>query len=269
LYTTTGDPADDGDASAAILLGAGGQDLLVLDVSHNYFTGIWVTGWLEYYYKLVKLNVAHNMIENFPPDVFHLSVASFDMSHNNLQDSLPDEGTQPSRSFTLLDVRGNPNFHGVDNQLPAWATISSQYSKTLDEPFLCPNLASSNAPAMSFLLDPSYYQHSICKCDRGTFGSAPVCNLIPESQILSALDFNVVPAFNRSFTDIWYGEQRMTEGLSTSWVIDESVPASSNSNNNNVPHVPVLMINITFYINLDTFKLFTDIIDIYEGNKHK
>jgi hypothetical protein len=59
----------------------------------------------------------------------------------------------------------------------------------------------------------------------------------------------------------------MTEGLSTSWVIDESVPVDSNSNN--VPHVPVLMINITFYINLDTFKLFTDIIDIYEGNKHK
>jgi Leucine-rich repeat (LRR) protein len=261
LTTNTGDPADDGDAAAAIMYGAGGQDLVTLDVSHNFFTGTWVPGWLSYNYKLIKMNLGYNEIESFPQEIFDMSMTSVDMSHNNLKDSLPDQGTQPSRSFTLLDVRGNSNFHGINNQLPAWATISEQYSKTLNEPFLCPNLASSKAPAMTFLLDPSYYGHSTCKCDRGTFGSAPDCYSIPETQTLSALEYEVVPAYNISFTDIWYGEQRMTEGLSTSWVIDKSMPASSNS-----VTAPVLMINITFYINLDTFKFFTDIIDIYEGN---
>jgi hypothetical protein len=32
---------------------------------------------------------------------------------------------------------------------------------------------------------------------------------------------------------------------------------------------PVLMINITFYVNLDLFNSFTDILDIYEGKNEK
>jgi hypothetical protein len=85
----------------------------------------------------------------------------------------------------------------------------------------------------------------------------------------------------------------MTSGLSTSWTIDKRFGAVTSSTNEDshfstqssdgefasttsfspsiqsiagsTATVPVRMINITFYINLDSFILFTDILDIYEG----
>jgi hypothetical protein len=243
------------------------------------------------------------------------SLQSFDISFNNLQGAFPDldEGYEPSRLLSNVDVRGNPNFYGPDYQLPTWGIArTDQYAKTLDQPFLCPSLGSRNLRTMSLLVDPSYYAYSTCVCDRGTFGGPPSCFIIPESQDINHVQYPVFSYLNDTFTDSWYDEQRMTAGLSTSWVTDKRVkvetlsatsdisvsseahtsvhaPSSTifevqsssssstsyfsslfsslSSTSGSTSSSPVLMINVTFYVNLDLFDSFTDILEIYEGNK--
>jgi hypothetical protein len=141
---------------------------------------------------------------------------------------------------------------------------------------------------MSLLVDPSYFEYSLCVCDRGTFGASPNCVTVPEAQKIDNVQGPVLSLYNDTFTDSWYGNQRMTSGLSTSWVIDKRINDEINSNTfvtqstsnagtistfspilssttSSTSSSPVLMINITFYLNLDHFNLFSDVIHIYEG----
>jgi hypothetical protein len=290
-----------------------------LNVEHNYIAGSWINSWPLN--NLISLNAKSNFIQQFPPQLM-INIAPviqvLDLSDNDLHGYLPgsDESFAPTRTFSSLDLRGNPNFKSADGSLPDWTVVNDEYSKTLNEPFLCPTLGSMELPTMSLKLDPSYYSYSTCVCDRGTFGSPPDCYIIPESQDIENVQYPVFSHLNDTFTDSWYGDQRMTSGLSTSWVIDKrvkietsavdkSVPAlstvssastlssstpspastifevqSSSSSSSNIfsslfssfssvsgssLSSPVLMINITFYVNLDLFTEFTDILDIYEG----
>jgi hypothetical protein len=267
---------------------------------------------------LTTLNVAHNLITSLAADLFvgeaTMLLNSVDMSYNNLKGRLPDAG--PLRTFKFFSVAGNPNFGGGNTPLPKWTITLDEYSKSLDQPYICPKLSSVQSPKMSLLIDPSYYSYSTCQCDRGTFGRAPQCFQIPESQTLSKQQFNIetIKIINNTFTDDWYGNQRMSTGLFTSWIIDQTNMKQQNDNNNNnnnnniLSHnsnkyfsssnldldsnslsfesssdsgdvsgseadsisdvsssLPVLMINITFYFNLDSFDNFTDIIDVFEG----
>jgi Leucine-rich repeat (LRR) protein len=316
LACNIGDGVNDGDAGLFIS-NVIGLSLLRVDLSFNLLAGLWRDTYS--YENIESLNVAHNEIEQFPFNFMQLaeSIQILDISFNHLQGSFPDiiDGVEPLRTLASIDVRGNPKFHGPDQQLPEWAIIrTDQYVKSLDQPFLCPQLGSRNLPTMSLLVDPSYYSYSTCICDRGTFGGPPDCYIIPESQDINAVEYPVFSHLNRTFTDSWYGDQRMTSGLSTSWVINEqsnnagtlSHNAATSSNNaattstfvsSSLPAVystvtstpaklsipasntatsfhtaatsssPVLMINVTFYVNLDLFTSFTDILEIYEGNE--
>jgi Leucine-rich repeat (LRR) protein len=319
LTSSIGDQVNDGNVGTFVATTIGSL-LTKIDLSYNQIDGIWPDN-NNYQNNIETINVAHNEIEEFPQIFlrYATSIQSFDISFNNLQGSFPDleEGSEPIRTLSNVDARGNPNFHGPDFQLPEWSIIrTDQYSKTLDQPFLCPGLGSRNAPEMVLKVDPSYYAYSTCVCDRGTFGGPPECFIIPESQDINGVEYPVFSYLNDTFTDSWYGEQRMTSGLSTSWVIDKrvkietlstasdsisisstahtSVPSSNaatqpstifevqssssstsyfslfsslSSTSGSTSSSPVLMINVTFYVNLDLFDSFTDILEIYEGNK--
>lgn len=81
---------------------------------------------------------------------------------------------------------------------------TSTFAKSsLEENFLCPSLVSIYNPYMSVQFDPSYYSHSLCSCERGTFGTAPVCQSIPESQQIGTKQFIYFNEFNDTFTDAW------------------------------------------------------------------
>jgi Leucine-rich repeat (LRR) protein len=274
LTSTSDDPTYRENDSAFSLMLSLNPYLISLNIAYNNWGGIWTVGTMTLNTNFTTLDMSHNHLTQFPEQIFQSKIINADFSFNNLEGVLPDAGTEPSRDFSALNVIGNPKF-GI-GKLPTWVNVLNQYSKSLNEPFLCPNLVSKARSTMSLHIDPSYYKYSQCICDRGTFGTAPNCFNVPESQDIDKVQFPVHTKFNDTFTDSWYGEQRMSTGLFTSWVInkqnDDSMIENSHfttqsTNSNTNTNTPILMINVTLFINLDTFSSFTDIIDIYEGKQ--
>jgi hypothetical protein len=119
LTSFVNDPTFDGHVDY-IILSAIGSSLQIIDLSSNFLSGTWLPG--SDLKTLISINLQFNFVESFPMDLSYTGpvLQILDISFNNLQGQLPgiEDGFEPARIFSSLDVRGNPNFKSHDGTLP-------------------------------------------------------------------------------------------------------------------------------------------------------
>jgi hypothetical protein len=197
----------------------------VIDISNNNFTG------------------------NHPPSPFHVFhcpikpiLQFFDFVFHSDTGKMPV--AIPNSALRYLKMDGN-NLYDV-GALPKWAKKTSSYVVSPIGLFSCPTVTTTTDSVQLFI-DASYYDYSGCICSRGTYGFAPNCNYIPPTSQLQVADS---PLQSTMFSPAEFGENRVTVGMDTSWLI--APPASSSG------QLPVV-IYLTFWINHTIFDAPTDV----------
>jgi hypothetical protein len=150
-----------------------------------------------------------------------------------------------------LKIDGNPLLYS--GTLPTWTKQTSLFLLSTLGQFACPTITSATSELVQVFIDASYYNYTGCVCDRGTYGSAPDCSYIPPTSQLIVTDS---PSESTMFSPAEFGENRVTVGMDTSWLL--SPPISSSG------QLPVV-IYLTFWINHTIFDAPTD-VSIYTHN---
>lgn len=260
----------------AFISGIAGPSTATINLAGNSLVGTWKSGWLNAAVSLRTLYLQHNGIQSLDSSLFTTALTYVDVSHNNL--SAWGDLNTPSSQFTYLNLLGNPHLRVT--KLPPWVSVGSQMISNAGEPYSCPSLGSGN-PQMKLLTDALWSNYLGCVCSAGTFGEPPLCYSVPMSATLSAdglfassevgSDFgtivraaggkaNVTAADGSprpAFSDGWYGEARLTLGLSTSWVLDLSAQNASG---------PVRAIYVRIHLSSALFTQGTDVLTVYEGD---
>jgi hypothetical protein len=241
IYTT---PVARGDGGALIAAMCP-NNIVELNLDWNNITGSWQSGLLAQAKSFKMFSMAHNGLNALPLDMWNIAIERWDVSYNHLNGTLPPN-TPLTNSF--LNFEGNPGLQGWP--LPNWLVQSAQLtSARSDSSFVCRALEHTALRGLRIEVDPSFTNYHGCSCVRGTFGFPPLCEAVPERAAVSPLvgftsdevgkDFasmidtassgNSVGAQNSTnydlahppgFTDQWYGGQRLTLGVSTTWFVN-------------------------------------------------
>ena len=127
------------------------NEIMKIDLSDNILTGP------------VPINDAYDM-----KYLFHLSLAS-----NNFTGDLPISFFSPLPSLTYLDVRQNW-FLKTKETFPNVKMMVRYDVKMQQDLFFCPTVRLSYSGGQ-VEMDPSYYNHSLCLCNKGYYGYRGFC----------------------------------------------------------------------------------------------
>ncbi len=127
------------------------HQVMYIDLSNNSLTG------------RVPLNYAYNMVY-----LFYLSLAS-----NNFTGNIPKSFYAPLKSLTYLDVRQNRFLKGKDT-FPNMNMAVKYDMKIQRDTFSCPTIRLSGSGGL-VEMDPSYYDYSLCFCNKGYYGYRGYC----------------------------------------------------------------------------------------------
>lgn len=173
-----------------------------------------------------------------------------------------------SKLLSKLDVSSNPKLTGSagalgniqnfiaygcpllrwDNGiLPTYVQVASTKAYLAVEPMQCPQFIGTDSQSRIFIVDSTYHQEALCLCDKGYFGLAPNCTIIPFStDIPITQNAGLV-----SHSDADFGNQRRSTGIDTFWSFQQEFLASQ------------MTVKLTLG---PAFVDFTDVIEIYEGD---
>lgn len=150
------------------------KSLRFLNIGGCNFGGL-IPAELWKFLKLFTVDFSNNRLSgDIPSHSTDLkSLRIFDVSKNNLSGQIPRDITM---IFNLikLDVSNNPLMRQIkklDFMEPDFTTLTRRIS--LDN-FTCPNLRISHSNGL-VVLDPSYYNYSLCVCDNTFYGSGRNC----------------------------------------------------------------------------------------------
>lgn len=157
---------------------------------------------------------------------------------------IPEWGLGPTIILLKLDHNLFYNANARTTPLPGFAKKTSTFIVENDK-YFCPSLVSSTSETTVVTLDASYYEYSLCNCQRGYFGKPPNCTDIPTFKEFK--EGGIV-------SDSIYGNNRLMPGINTKFVLK-----------NYGSFKP--MVSIVLDLNLQNFKRFTDSLDIYQGDQ--
>jgi Leucine-rich repeat (LRR) protein len=254
----TSDPS--GDVGATLHTWVG-PSLVELYLDHNLIEGKWGTGFLKNTPSFTKLSMPYNKLKNVADDIFGTSITYFDFSYNELTGGIPADINEAGQALvTDFKIEGNPDLTPAW-PLPEWLEFATpiSYIPSPDGLYECMVLSSPTSRAFKIDIDPHFTEYNGCRCAKGRFGKPPNCDIVPVSAVLSPygrlassnetalqasnpdLFASLLDAYDSqpngavslvngiraitlppAFTDDWYGQDRLTIGLSTYWSIDLS-----------------------------------------------
>ena len=150
------------------------MSLRFLDISGCNFDGL-IPAELWEFLKLFSVDFSNNRLSGEIPShsVEMISLHTFDVSNNNLSGEIPRHVTMIF-NLIILDVSDNSLMREIKKQdfmEPDFTTLTRRNS--LDN-FTCPNLRIRYSNGL-VVLDPSYYNYSLCVCDNTFYGSGKNC----------------------------------------------------------------------------------------------
>ena len=150
------------------------MSLRFLDISGCNFDGL-IPAELWEFLKLFSVDFSNNRLSGEIPShsVEMISLHTFDVSNNNLSGEIPRHVTMIF-NLIILDVSKNSLMREIKKQdfmEPDFTTLTRRNS--LDN-FTCPNLRIRYSNGL-VVLDPSYYNYSLCVCDNTFYGSGRNC----------------------------------------------------------------------------------------------
>jgi len=289
-----------------------------VDFSYNSLTGDCSSQLFIENPSLQTVYVSHNKITGLPPDIFQdPNLVNVDFSYNNLTKYslfpvIASESTFPPK-LLYFDLSGNyeySNLAAYKTALNTWLFKTSG-STVINNEYTCPSFGLKLNPSTKVQIefDPAFYEYSECVCLPGLFGIVPYCHYIPSNtsyiqeenldEILPipvlnpflALSSNYTgnqfhPLF-QAFTDGWYGNNRLIEGIDTDWIINgnnvniidnkgndsityqrraNSIGCATTSDNNcNNPDLSHPVVSIILYIHFDllVFNSSSDVLVVY------
>lgn len=150
------------------------MSLRFLNISGCSFDGL-IPAQLWEFLKLFTVDFSNNRLSGEIPthSAEMISLRIFDVSKNNLSGEIPRHVTMIF-NLIILDVSNNSLMQEIKTQdfmEPDFTTLTRRNS--LDN-FTCPNLRISYSNGL-VVLDPSYYNYSLCVCDNKFYGSGRNC----------------------------------------------------------------------------------------------
>ena len=222
-----------------------GINTMILD--HNEIAGVWSGGLMSSARNVDTLSFAYNKVQKLPADMFTYGVAHWDASYNELTGGLPPNNPLFATSLAL---QGNPGLNIWP--LPDWLHETLERSATPGSPYSCTVLTSPAIRDFHFTVDAASRQYHGCSCLPGSFGRPPLCDAVPERATVNPQDgfssAEIGPSFidmiddtgaepsgpgnaqtnttaptmalPAGFSDDWYGNQRLTLGVATTWFVN-------------------------------------------------
>eukprot|EP00808_Paulinella_micropora_P014971 g19613.t1 len=226
------------------------KSVQLLSFRHNKLQGLWGLGLNNWPCELRALDLSDNMLEEVPSFLFSKAFCQgklefINMSYNNLTGALPSDTPQPKLIKALFDH--NPHFgRGI---IPDYLVFDHSQQVVFSKHLLCYSLTGNQAAKklVELRVDPFYYAYEECKCNQGSYGSAPACQLIPAQR-------NVTDT--RLVSDADYGDDRFQQGLDTSWVIQS----------NTTLQTQVVVIQLGLF---PAFNDYNDRLTVYAGDDAK
>ena len=150
------------------------MSLRFLDISGCSFDGL-IPAQLWEFLKLFTVDFSNNRLSGEIPthSAEMISLRIFDVSKNNLSGEIPRHVTMIF-NLIILDVSNNSLMQEIKKQdfmEPDFTTLTRRKSS---DHFTCPNLRISYSNGL-VVLDPSYYNYSLCVCDNTFYGSGRNC----------------------------------------------------------------------------------------------
>ncbi|EGC34208.1 hypothetical protein DICPUDRAFT_80038 [Dictyostelium purpureum] len=133
---------------------------------------------IELLTKMFIINLAQNYLSGELNEYISWmpNLDTLDLSYNNFSGAIP----KSLNYLSTLYLEGNPYLASGDGTLPDFMKPSDQMIHSANgESFSCPQVI-GNGNSMRVTLDPSYYNHTFCKCDINYRGSNGTCFLCPE-----------------------------------------------------------------------------------------
>eukprot|EP01113_Clastostelium_recurvatum_P029721 TRINITY_DN3590_c0_g1_i1.p1 TRINITY_DN3590_c0_g1~~TRINITY_DN3590_c0_g1_i1.p1 ORF type:complete len:1115 (-),score=193.84 TRINITY_DN3590_c0_g1_i1:102-3194(-) len=122
--------------------------------------------------NLVNFDMSHNHISGTIPSIVQwwYSLLRLDMSDNDFYGELPPA----MASFQSVIINGNPDLHSTEGALPPYLTADESNSVVNNTGhFSCPVTHSKSGD--EFMLDPDYYDFSLCACAGNYYGINGTC----------------------------------------------------------------------------------------------
>ena len=150
------------------------MSLRFLNISGCSFDGL-IPAQLWEFLKLFTVDFSNNRLSGEIPthSAEMISLRIFDVSKNNLSGEIPRHVTMIF-NLIILDVSNNSLMQEIKKQdfmEPDFTTLTRRKSS---DHFTCPNLRISYSNGL-VVLDPSYYNYSLCVCDNKFYGSGRNC----------------------------------------------------------------------------------------------
>ena len=150
------------------------MSLRFLNIRGCNFDGL-IPAELWEFLKLFSVDFSNNRLSGEIPShsVEMISLRTFDVSNNNLSGEIPGHVTMIF-NLIILDVSDNSLMREIKKQdfmEPDFTTLTRRNSS---DHFTCPNLRIRYSNGL-VVLDPSYYNYSLCVCDSTFYGSGKNC----------------------------------------------------------------------------------------------
>ncbi|PRP78848.1 fer (fps/fes related) tyrosine kinase (phosphoprotein NCP94) [Planoprotostelium fungivorum] len=113
------------------------------------------------------------------------SIQYIDVSSNNLTGTL-DESLAPASQLFFFNMSNNPHMRSYNGySLPSWIEPDPRITVSqLAQHMSCPLLVRKDSPSSQIIVDPGYYNYSLCSCQEGyVVGDNGMCTNCPPSGI--------------------------------------------------------------------------------------
>ncbi|PRP73711.1 tyrosine-protein kinase Fps85D-like, partial [Planoprotostelium fungivorum] len=151
-----------------------------------------ITGTFSYFgsslfVTLFKLDLSENELTGAFVIVNQVvnSIQYIDVSSNNLTGTM-DESLAPASQLFLVNVSSNPRMRSYNgHSLPSWIQPDPYITVSqLAQHMSCPLLVRKDSPSSQIIVDPGYYNYSLCSCQEGyVVGDNGMCTNCPPSGI--------------------------------------------------------------------------------------